>query len=102
MDDLVVVAQFPEVAAGLFGDRFLDRYEHGSWEHRFYSAFKLLFERRPKSWWTYVQAHKLPLVCSTARPPSADRLRLMKKHLHEIMTELGLLGFQFEANASDQ
>lgn len=90
-DDLVVFAQFPEVGAGLFGQRYVDEnYERGSREHRFYTAFRVLFDRHQKAWMTYIQISILPQMLASVPAPSAKRRRDMERYLRDALLEQGL------------
>lgn len=90
-DDLVDLAQFPEVAAALFGPGYIEEhYERGSWRHRYYTAFSLLSDRHESVWRTLIQAYFMPKLWPSAPKPSADRLRHMRKTLRDIMVEVGI------------
>jgi len=90
-DDSVALAQFPTVVATLKGQAYIDEeYECGSWDHAYYTAFLLLFDRHPRAWWTHYELLYVVEGWPNAKSPNAARLKVLGQRLADIFTELGI------------
>ena len=90
MDDLAgLLAEFPTLAASVFGPNYLSRFEPDSREYRYYYSFYLLSLRNTPAWLTHchicVAAYRWP---KPSKYPTIERIDYYKTKLDEIFIEL--------------
>lgn len=85
MDKFASVAQ-QSVIAALKGQGWIDRtFDPSTWEHRYYTATRMLFDRHEEAWRCYLQTSGW-----MAGSPSHYRQKTMQSLFRDCLDEVGI------------
>jgi hypothetical protein len=75
------------IRAALLGQDWIDRkYAEWSWEHKYYTAVRILKDNHERAWLTYLQA-----TGWSPGTPTTERMQTLKQRFRNILAEVGTL-----------